>query len=433
MKLIVFDFLRRWCWLLIACAVFTALISLAQPFTLAPLTLILLMFDGQRGVLHVIRPQPVSRRDQEQSWWFISVWLMTLLSVPFMVGSVLLRQLIPASAHLPVIAPWFAAGLVLWIGLGLCALMFLLCVLLPTSPPQSRMEMAFATFISGLWGLMMPSTMMLMMRLPKTPAEMQTWHWVIAALVPVLVVVSRQVAPIMAQRRLRPVTHTRSAFPSAEQVREDHSGSTGLRLLLTTLIGRLLAFLLLMAGTMQVTFYLLSGGIADAFPRQAALQVLVFAIMIPAFLPDWFSLRMLRTMPISTRRLSLVLLSVPFALGMLIVPLTVIVGGLHTGTQSLGLYCFSVGLFSAGLGAATLTFMCHVTSGWRLIVFILPGAMMPFFILSKSDLHLWPLVIGAVLLAASFLLMQRGLRRSAAFYRARQNFGMNVGQPFGTP
>ncbi|MCW0218349.1 MAG: hypothetical protein OJI67_08510 [Prosthecobacter sp.] len=368
-------------------------------------------------------------RDQERTWWFIGVCLITLIYLPITLIGVWLQQ----SAHVDKMAdPWFAAGFALWIGLGVSALMFLLCIFLPTRPPQNRGEWFFASIIGSLWGLTIPGSMMIMMQMPNSIAKMKPWQEWLAILVPVFIVISYFAAPLMAQRRLRPRLQTSDIDHTLTLPPHQLTGSTGLRLLIITLFARIFGFLLLVSTAMAVTYHLMSGTAAAHFPQQAAMQVFIYAIIFSAILPDMFSLRMLRTMPLSTRQLSLTLLSVPTLTGMLTSLLLVMTGNLDTLGYSPWQDGLAIGLFSAGLGSAVLTYMCHVTSNWRFAVFALPAMIMPLQLLEKTDLHVYLLPIGLTLLVSSYLLMQRGFWRSSAFYRKRQNYGMNVGQPFGS-
>ncbi len=296
--------------------------------------------------------------------------------------------------------------------------------MLPTRQPQTKMEMLVALPMGLAWMLMFPGATFLMSRLPNSPAEMQPWHWLIAAAVPLLVLASYLTAPVMTRRRLRPTGARNYALEL--QSGDGTKGSTGLRLLLKALHGRTLGMLAFMALAGLLMYFWISARGRTQFIEQMVMQTFVMLMVFYAMVPDWFSLRMLRTVPLSTRRLTLVLLTMPLVQGIIAAPLMVFAAGLHSGRYPLWFDCIALGFFAAGTGAAMLAWMCHITSAWRFAAIIFPAMLMPFEILKQPRLYPWFIIIGALLLLGSGLLLQRGFWRSAAYYRPRRAWGANM-------
>lgn len=429
MKLIVLDFLHRWRWVLIAYAFISGLFSLFLPVSLAPFVLLMLNMDSQRGVIHAVRPQPVSLRNQERAWWFIAVWLLTLISAAVMILATLLRPWVLQWTKIPELSsPWFACIAPLYLGLGLCAFIFMV----PAQRPQTKAGWIYTVPMSALAGLMIPGSLFFMMRLPRSMDQMERWHWGIAGLILVLAVTSYIVSSAVTQKRLRPFNASCAASgPTPQDHASPHKGSTGLSLLLLTLHSRILSILFLMGGAMFVLSFW-APKTNTYFFRQAVLQTTAMSLIFCSFMPDWFSLRMLRSVPLSVGRLTLILLSLPLVLGV-VLALPLVHGGLQSGYLPLWVDCLAMGLFVAGSGAALITFSCHVSSAWRFAACLFPMLLMPLELLENPHMHGWLLVLGTLLFIASALLLRRGFWRSSAFYRPRYNFGMNTGQDLGRP
>ncbi|MBB5038583.1 hypothetical protein [Prosthecobacter dejongeii] len=413
MKRIIFDFILRWRWVIACYLVFLSLLTWVFPFSFAPLFMQLLMTERNQGILRTLRPQPVTKRDQERAWWFISVGLTSLLSLPIMVTTTALHPWVMQHIrHVSVPAPWFSLAVVLWFGVGLSALIFLL----PTQPQPTYLGKLLAIPGRMLWALATPLCVFVATRLPRTPEAMQPWQWMLAALVPVLLGISYWAAP----RVLDPVsspTLTRS-FQEETSPQTD-TGPQGLSLFLLTVHGRLIAIsVALMVGIISLAQ--LKEGLSKTMPPSYASMMLGLAMFLPTGLFEAVNLRMLRILPLRSSQLTALLLSLPLLQGVIMGPLLVWSLGLSSGHLPLWQDVLCAVLYIAGGGAAMLTLAFHVSSGWRVYLYTLPMVLMiPLSHLSAFPLHEWQCIFGSLALILSAMATQRGLWRSAAFYRPR--------------
>lgn len=413
MRLIIFDFILRWRWVIACYLVFLSLLTWVFPFSFAPLFMQLLMAERNQGILRTMRPQPVTKRDQERAWWFISVGLTSLLSLPIMVTTTALHPwAMQKIRDVSVPAPWFSLAAVLWFGVGLSALIFLL----PINPRHTYLGKLMAVPGRMLWALATPLCVFLATRLPRTPEAMQPWQWALAALVPVLIGISYWAAP----RVLNPISEpTLTRSTSEESPQRAASGSRGLSLFLLTMHGRLIAISVAIVALI-ISLAQLRGGLSKTMPTGYASMMLGLAMFLPTGLLETVNLRMLRILPLRSSQLTALLLSLPVLQGVILGPLLVWGLGLSSGHLPLWQDVLCAALYIAGGGAALLTLACHISSGWRVYIYTFPMILMiPLSHLSAFPLHAWQGVFGSLSLVISAMAMQRGLWRSAAFYRPR--------------
>lgn len=432
MKPIIFDFMRRW-WFVVAGYLLLVgyLAAVFKPMSVAPhMAVLLVLTDAQRGCLHVFRGQPISQRNQMRAWWLIAVCLLTFLSIPMMIAGMWWQQQSHDPGPIPGLdAPWFSLALTLMFGLGISSLAFLVCILMPQHQPASKKDWFLTLLAGSLFGLVMPGPFLLIEWLPGTPGEMNPWQWITLALVPGILWLSFVASIKMVRRRV-----ASAALPGPYLTAPCHApGTSGLRMLLRALHGRMLLIILFMS----LAIWLPQMWWAESRPAgehgwsrvqiNVYQQISAYMMMFTAFLPDWFSFRMLRSLPLSTRSLTLALLSVPMALGVFLF--------LQLAWQlpvAMWPECGARSLFTAGVGAALLTFACHFCSPWRFLFLAAPpGVILIFDLLKNQDLTPWLALIGAFLLLASGFFMHRGFWRSAGYYRPRRAFGMNASSPIG--
>ena len=413
MRLIIFDFILRWRWPIACYLLFLSLLTWVFPVSFAPLFIQLLMAERNQGILRTMRPQPVTKRDQERAWWFISVGLTSLLSLPIMVTTTALHPWAMQKIHrVSMPTPWFSLAAVLWFGVGLSALIFLM----PIKPRHTYLGKLMAVPGRMLWALATPLCVFVATRLPRTPEAMQPWQWALAAFVPVLLCISYWAAP----RVLDPIsepTLTRSSCEEGPQ--RAASGSRGLSLFLLTMHGRLIAISVAIVALI-ISLAHLRGGVPKTIPTGYASMLLGLAMFLPTGLMETVNLRMLRILPLRSRQLMALLLSLPTLQGVIVGPLLVWGLGLSSGHLPLWQDVLCATLYISGGGAAMLTLACHISSGWRVYLYTLPMVLMiPLSHLSAFPLHEWQGIFGSLTLVISALAMQRGLWRSAAFYRPR--------------
>ncbi|MES2505769.1 MAG: hypothetical protein V4599_03640 [Verrucomicrobiota bacterium] len=434
MTRILLDYLNRWRWVWAAYfLVFGCLAFFTRNLlSFFPLALVLLSVDARTGVLYTFRLQPVSRQDQDRAWWFICVCLPTLLSTPLLALGLFWQQASFAPAPLPgLAAPWFSLAVVTFLGTGLSALMFLIWRFILPRKPETKMEWAVTVPCGTLWGLMIPGCFMLRLQLPGTPAEAQTWQWIVLALIPPLVAFSYVQAGKVTQSRLKVAAHTQA--PAPVNAITPASGSRGLLLFLLTLHGRLLTLLLFFASTFWALRLWRGRTITAEEARQINDQLVITMMVVPAVVADWFSLRMLRSVPLSTRRLTLALLSVPIMLGLLAASQTALTGAAFFPNSQLGMESLNAALVTAGVSATLLTFNSYVGSSWRFVIMLLPLSIMVAGTLTPDRSAPWMSAIGGLMLLASAHFLQRGFWHGSAYYRPRRAFGLAAADALGRP
>ncbi len=451
MKLLLFDFIRRWWWMLALLFVISLLTTVnGYPFSFGPAAIVCLLFDANRGVFRVVRVLPVPRRVQAQTWWVAGVWLVPILSlVPVLLGTAIYLTLDtgsqipvpiphetglaePAFYFVSTFSPWFAAGVQLWIGFGFAALCFLLACALPNRQPEGVWETISASVVGALWGLSIPGITFVLPLMPRTPAATHGWHWAVFASVPFLVTLSYLAAPDLIRRRTTVVAAKRPRREVGERP-ESRGGLTGIPLWLGTFGLRSALMIGAIACTQYFFLRLFTGrstapnGIHSSH-YLAPMQIAMFAIMLSAISVEWSNLRTLRTLPLSRTGLAGLLLAIPVGNGFVAAVLvTLFSGGGASGVPAVVNIAAQM-LYCAGLGALAVAGVLHVASGFRLLIVM--AAVIPASGFALG-LHL-PLVLalsGALALLIAWLLIARGLRKSSAFYQPRSFFGVNIGQP----
>jgi hypothetical protein len=422
MSRIILDFVvRRWWALLLIAAISLGIIATGQAFPFTPIALIVLVFDAQRGLIRTVRPLPVSRRAQAAAWWFIGVPLGALVAgVGQVVGAFVYARVHGASG---VFDPWFVAAVVTWLGLGYTELCFLLCSLLPTRSASDWRETIGQSFVGALLGMSMSGQMLFMFIVPKTYGAVQPWHWLIFALVPVVVVLSFFAAPEMAEWRMR--TLSVAAKEPLSPAGREREGLTGRALFCTTIIGRAVFVLALVIGVqVAILFRHLSNRSELIAP-----QVIGFAILFGSIAGESVGTRVLRALPLSTARLAALLLSVPLALGCACAAFLAVTCGLFDAEAGGLLERVAEAAAIGGAGALALAVSLHIASAARILVLIffagLPAVTYSWTVKFPAGV----LLGGAVAMALAFVLLVRGLRKSTALYRPRRTLGMMQCQP----
>jgi hypothetical protein len=326
--------------------------------------------------------------------------------------------------------PWFVAAVNVWISLGYAAFAFLLWSALPTAAARTPGETIWQGFIGACWGLSMAAPMLFMFILPKTVAAVTGWHWLLFALVPVLVLISYLAAPDVVERRSTVVKAAR-LLPDAAPV-PTTGGLTGAPLLVTMVVFRTLALLVLMAVVQILVLRFIGGafhrgpGEVTAVTRSAFVQFGAMAVLFISTGSFGLEMRSLRVLPMSTARLAVVLLNIPAALA---VAAAILISGFiaFSGGSAPGFVTFLAYVsIIAGAGALALAASLHIASGWRIVPLLLCPALASIALMFVAG-HALPLaMVGAGTLAVAAWLLVRGLRRSSAFYQPRGFFGMTL-------
>ncbi len=476
MKTLILDFLRRWWWLF-AVATLTSVGGSAGgvPFVFAPAAVIALLLDAQRGVFRAVRPLPIARVDQAKAWWFVGVPLLPLLSIPFLAVGVLISQAIhPPSererfaqnlpspevaaaraefereaplavpAPPPVVqrpffapppfqpgrapAPWFAAGVQLWVAFGYAGLCFFVIQWLPTRAAESVVEHVQQGIAGGLWGFSMPAAIFLLPNLPRTPAAIVPWHWAVFAAAPVFVALSYFTAADIVQRRMF-VTGVKPRPQADAQPGAIGGGLTGVPLFVLNFAGRIVLILVAIAGIQIVVMRWMLGANLPSNNPAIVMQVVMMGLLFGAMTTEAIGMRALRVLPLSTLRLAILLSLISWTAALTSAAFAAL--WCRMGDPALPLWMNFAGYALAMCGWATLALaaLLHIASTARVFVLMI-FVMIPSACLSFLHTHTALFaVVGAVSGTAGFALLVRGLKKSAAFYRPRGFFGMTPGQP----
>lgn len=439
MKLIIFDFFSRWLLMVVLVFLFTLAMTAAGVSALfTPLSLICLLYDGQRGWLKVLRPLPVTVKQQAQAVWFIGVWLLPLVMLLAFFPAVQWCGLVGSRATNPT---WFYAAVSWWVALGYGAFTFLLCVALPTRPPLEGWEKVKATLVSLGWGFSMPGCMILGQVLPKTPDAIQTWHWWLFASVPVWLWLSYVASPALARRRLAsPAT---ASTPGSMPEKDAGGGLTGLPLLIRNMVTRNVAIMTLMLLAQVVMVHFISSG-RPVHYGMVGTQLPLFVLIFSSMNAESLNLRSLRMLPMSTAKLAGTLLSVPLVMSVAIGVIMTILSRMqysemsfseHIGDPSRSIFMnfFAFAFSFMGLSSLLMVSMLHFNSGLRFLIFA-PVVMVASLTLSFAGGWLTTfLLAGVAMTLLAIVLLQRGLRRSQAFYQPRRVPGSMGGHALGQP
>lgn len=442
MSRLILDFLaRRWWVLLITLFISIMVIATGQAIPFTPILLVVLILDAQRGLIRTVRPLPISRRAQVAAWWLIGVPLGSLVTaIGNPVGAFIYQarhvapQLVPLAtpdAPLPYafvpapdyFSPWFVAAIVTWLGLGYTALCFLLCIALPTRTASNPFETIWQGVVGALWGLSMSGPMLFMFIVPKNPGMVHPWHWWIVALVPVLVLLSLLAAPDMADRRMS--TLTAGAKPVAAPAEKERRGLTGSALFLSSAIGRALVILAFLGAIQLAVGRFTHPGVGNP---SFALQMVVFAIIFGVIPGETTGMRVLRALPLSARRLAALLLTVPMTLGFACAAFIYAAGTMVQPVPSGPIAFFAAAFVTGGAGALALATSLHIVSAARIFLLMFFAFIPAFAFYLVSGFALWVLLGGVAAMGIAFLMLERGLRRSNAFYQPRRFFGLSLGQ-----
>lgn len=476
MKPLILDFLRRWKWLFVIALLISIASSIAGfPFILAPAAVVALVLDAQRGVFRAVRPLPVTRLEQARTWWFVGVPLLPLISVPALVlGVILFQQINPAgnprifkpltpsevaapasrdarprlenpSPTAPTFvappgefskapAPWFAAGVQAWVALGYAGFCFFLLQWAPTRPAENATENVQQALFGLFWGLSMPGTAFLLPNLPRTPDAIVGWHWAIFAAVPVFVALSYFSAQELVQRRMF-VTGVKSRSQADAKPGDTGGGLTGAPLLVLTFGGRIALMVAAIAGLQVIVMRWMLGPFGahgsnvPSYNPGLLMQVVMMGLLMGGMTTEAIGLRGLRTLPLSTPRLAVLLSTISWAAALTCAAFAALWCRMGDPALPLWLNFAAYALVMCGWATLALAMLLHIASSARIFVLML-FVMIPAGALSFLHTHTAIFAaVGVVSGAAGFKLLLRGLRKSPAFYRPRGFFGMTPGQP----
>jgi hypothetical protein len=424
MNALLLNFVRRWWWVMLGCALISAVsVFSGTPIILPPAGVLLLLIDAQRGHVRVIRCLPISTPDQVRYCWVAAVFLSPVLSALAMfLGAFIRDLLLPTDPYL-----WFRMGVQVWLALGYSAICYIIVIFLPTRPAESLRENVTGGIAGGLWGLSIGGLGLIYTTLPRTPADIAPWHWVLFALFPAAFAASIVFAGEFLQRRSAPPSAggERSRKPERKPA---PSALSGIPLYLATVPTRAVVLTVMVYAFQFVFLWLFlagKGGSAAGIAKTGATQTAVMGIMFASMTAMWVGVRALRVLPISSQVLAALLLSPAVGVGLLgavFAAFTRSAGPIGGGSIN------SVELGALIIGASTLGLALMIRYPkigiFLLIAGIATATPIGLLITLKMKWLLQlSLYVGVALTAAGYLLVLRSLRYRSEVYQTPHIFG----------
>lgn len=431
MKYLVLDFLKRWWWLVLVFAVVVFVSAgTGSPVVFTVLAFFAMLFDSQRGLPRILSTLPISRRTQALTWWFVGVLLLPLVAMIILPLGLWadVFSITNKKNGLPMNELWFRAAASWWLALGYGAFLSLLSLTFPTRQAVTVGERFGAALAALSWGFSAFGGLWLLRLMPRQSADLEPTHWVWLGVVPLLVILSFLAAPTAVKRRLQRGNSESLALAEQKQETLNARALTGMSLLVVKMQSTTVGVYL--SGLVAVwVASLVSGRFHQALASQTMDRVTVmFVVLICFLIPDTVNVRMLRIMPISTARLTALLLMAPIIIGLLSAGAATFMG--FSGDPQLPLWVnrSSQAVAVTGLGIFMLAVSLNLSTALRyftmIVLIMLTSASVEFL-----PSHPLPcLVLGsAAILGSSFWVFQ-GLKRSFKPYRPRQVYGQSWGQ-----
>ena len=421
MKAIALDFCRRWWWVLVIALLVAAISPFSgTPIVLAPVIPVLLLFDAQRGAMRPWRLLPLTLKDLALVIWLLSIVLIPLLSLLLMVPGGLYRTLTTADGHLI----WFRMIVQVYVGIGYAAVMLLPAAFLTSRPPERWYEHIVQMTMGLIWGFSIAGLVLVLPNLPKSPWTIETWHWVVFAIVPVAVGGSYVFSTELIRRRAghRPVKST-----SPESARSQSTGAQGVTAFLLNLPVRAVVMTLFIFFSQQLFFALMFNDAKVSPGRFASMQCALFGMMIAALMTENAGLRGLRALPLRASRLALLLCTPTLAVAVAVTIIAMWESPLNRGNSAVSHSPLTIGAAVAGVGLLCVAAALYLPRGGKILLIFLVALLTPgFTMLPPSP---WMGVVGVLVGILGYWLILRGIKVSPAFYQTRRMFGLGVDQP----
>lgn len=409
MKRIFTDFLSRYRWGLIAGLAYSGIpfpggSFVGFMFVLGP---VLISWERTRGAFTVYRTLPVPRQTLERTLWFMGVMLFPLM---YLLWCPAVNLIASAFTSAPLFtgqnAP-ISIVLTSFMGMGYAALMMLLLPFLPRPGDTNTAWQLRSILGGGLWGLFCGGFFFITQALVTGLEQQEPWYFAALAATPVVLALSYVrsnrvfiAGPVAARRKV--------------EVRPSYSGSRlGFWLAFwAQQVSALLTLLFLVAGMSLVMvlfrypFGMLLGG---------GIFLMIFAPMMSA--TGWFnSMRALRTLPMTSLRLTLFLLAVP-AVSVAIAAGFMALLCIGFGMPEMTRYCLMAACVGLAFGFAGCTAIARFG---QLAVIPFMVILMISFMLFRQQIALF----SPIALAVTFIILKNLIQSSSDLYRQKP-FGIS--------
>lgn len=435
MHLIIKDVLLRWRWLIIA----GLLLAIPSGFSTAPVALVMLHGDIRAyKILTVLRTQPVDVRHVARAWWFVFVFMLPLLVACLSaLGPGLWTVLDFGNKDTGTAPLWYRHAFNGAINSGLCAVVYACCLLQPSTLPKSNTGRLAAAVIGASWIAAFQAAFWLPVFLPRSLNHANSWQWIAVGVAAMLVAAAYIISPTLLKRLQNPATQKAQSPPSLQTcelgLKTTYQVKSKVLLLFGMLFRHVMIMILLISLTGWAYMLWQKGSVPiSQQPFFTGMLGVMAALQSTQFI-NFFHLRSLRTLPLTTTTLALLLSSVPLLTGVLVSLLAAIAHGLYGEGDIRWAQTATVGFMTAGLGALGLA--CNLRFGGYMSVLIVMPLSLFIMVQSGDSLSFWQTspaqaglaILGLLLFLLSTAYIQRGLRRSSAFYRVHRSLqaGMN--------
>lgn len=428
MHLLILDFMARRWWEFLVIFAFAALgASVGSLYVFTPWLVLSMMRDQQLGWFRAVNGLPLSRRTRATVCWSVGVLLPALVvTLGLLVGALIFyltsgpqQVLLPDAPTYTLVlnpkyfAPLFAVAVGASFGVGYAALCFLIAFVIPTRLPAKFAPACLPMFIP----LASFAPMFASFILPTNPGMMETWHWVTFGSIPILVLLSWIAAPCMLGDRTLGSQSTGngkwigSSFGCSK-------GLTGMKLFVThTVIVYVLGVSIGVFAVAGLLMLYRSESLLDGVSPSSFVTVSMIGCFQSQRLYD---LRVLRSLPLSTSRLVLLLMLGPIICGFVNAVGVTALCRSEFPLMPPTLLFFTL-FFSLSGGCALAVACWGQFATWKCVLVALASIVL--IALGVAGYHplITPLVLptGAVILLLSSHLFKRGLRKPESYQKLR--------------
>lgn len=380
------DFFSRYWWAVLLGATYSIIVFMDGKFAPAGVMgitgAVLISWDRMRGAYGVYRTLPIPQRVMARTIWMegvvlappvYAVWcpVMLLAVSAFTDAPIFTGQNAPLSIALTTLA-----------GMGYAAVMMLLLPFLPRPGVVEDQWRLSGILAGGLWGLLCGMAFFLPVmfegHVPGAP-----WSYTVLAVAPVVVALSY----FRTTRILLPGRAVQSGRAVATQPKYPRSWiGAWMGFCAPPVLGLVIfIFAVALAGVVLV----LQGG-ETAFKSALGMGIFMMVILAPLIGIVWLtSLRALRALPMTSLRLSLILLAIPTVT---VIVITAFMVTLFTvmGEPDMVRPCLTAGLTAFGFGCALCAAITRFGQNfgmlfvWAMMVMVMfyPNKMAPFWLLA---------------------------------------------------
>jgi len=377
----------------------------------------LLMSDLHRGIARILATLPLSAAQIGRAWWMATVAVPAVFFCPFMTLGVALYHAI----HPGVPVAWQTmAGSALSLLLVLGA-SFTLMFKAQGATPEQGWRRVISMLASLVWVMLTSSVFLLFGNLSTHPALLIFFLVVGVSLTVIGWFQAETFVRNRAGFRIATENGPSAATASSPALRIKSLG--GIPLLIAQNVGRAFLFSVVIFPSYVLMSVL---GFKDTWTVAAqSAQIMFFAVLFFTLSPVLLQLRHLRTLPLSSSQLALVLLTITLLPLLVTCGLTTVINGWALGEQA-ALRSLQVGLLMVAFAAFTLAYA--VWLGFETATYLLAVCTVTLVIFSRLSLHtanhqlapsLELIVTAAVgMVVIAFFIVRLALQSGTRTYRA---------------